>query len=105
MEKEDAHFCLRCRSTIIGLDEYVAHRKSEVCIQHQEHQQQSTLYIPQSHEDEDRFSSTHFSSTATDALATEAAFMESIGLYLNPKPSLQLAKVPEDVKFLLSALG
>ena len=33
MDKDDAHFCLRCRSTIIGLDEYVAHRKTEACRQ------------------------------------------------------------------------
>lgn len=28
-EDEDTHFCLRCNSTITGLDAYVAHRKSK----------------------------------------------------------------------------
>ena len=29
LEDEDAHFCLRCRSTIIGLDRYVLHRREK----------------------------------------------------------------------------
>ena len=33
MDKDDAHFCLRCRTTIIGLDEYVVHRKADSCRQ------------------------------------------------------------------------
>lgn len=110
MDKEDAHYCLRCRSTIIGLDEYVAHRKSDQCqhqlqqhhhqlqqqqlLQQQDHQPQPSLFIPQSQEDEERFTSTSFSTTEAENLASEAAFMESIGLYLNTKPSLQLPRVP-----------
>ena len=111
MEKEDAHFCLRCRTTIVGLDEYVSHRKADLCRQQQLEvdvcsqrqleaevcRQEESLFIPQSQEDgeaQDRLASPHFSTTAADALASEAAFMESIGLYLNPKPSLQLARVP-----------
>ena len=111
MDKEDAHYCLRCRSTIIGLDEYVAHRKSDQCQQHQQlqqqqqleqqqllqqqdHQPQPSLFISQSQEDDERFSSTSFSATPADNLASEAAFMESIGLYLNTKQSLQLPRVP-----------
>ena len=104
MEKEDAHFCLRCRTTILGLEEYVAHRKSDVCRQQVPQQQEGQdLFIPQTHDDEvvlsqsgtvhERLPSTHFSTTAADALASEAAFMENIGLYLNPKPSLQLTRV------------
>ena len=112
MDKEDAHYCLRCRSTIIGLDEYVAHRKSDQCqqqqqqllqqqqqeqqqlLQQQDHQPQPSLFISQSQEDDERFSSTSFSATPADNLASEAAFMESIGLYLNTKQSLQLPRVP-----------
>ena len=112
MEKEDAHFCLRCRITILGLDEYVAHRKADVCRQQQQQEQleaevcrqqqqleadvcrrdetEATLFIPQSQDDgetQERLASSHFSTTTSDTLASEAAFMESIGLYLNPKPS------------------
>jgi len=29
LEDEDAHFCLRCRSTIIGLERYVLHRREK----------------------------------------------------------------------------
>ena len=110
MDKEDAHYCLRCRSTIIGLDEYVAHRKSDQCqqqqqlqhqqlqqqqlLQQQDHQPQPSLFISQSQEDDERFASTSFSATPADNLASEAAFMESIGLYLNTKQSLQLPRVP-----------
>ena len=103
MDKDDEHYCLRCRSTIIGLDEYVAHRKSDQCHQqlqqHQleqqhEHQPQPSLFIPQSQDDNERFATTSFSTTEAENLASEAAFMESIGLYLNTKQSLQLPRVP-----------
>ncbi|ERL86777.1 hypothetical protein D910_04183 [Dendroctonus ponderosae] len=29
--EDDAHFCLKCHSTIMGLDNYVTHRKSAAC--------------------------------------------------------------------------
>ena len=29
VEVEDSHFCLRCRSTIVGLDQYILHRREK----------------------------------------------------------------------------
>ena len=40
--------------------------------------------------------------TATDALASEAAFMENIGLYLTPKPLLQTPRPPLSIAGLIS---
>jgi hypothetical protein len=65
------------------------------------------LFVPHNQDDAEVLSqpgherllpSSHFSTTAADALASEAAFMESIGLYLNPKPSLQLTRVAGNIK-------
>ena len=64
---DDEHFCNKCKSTIVGLDTYVAHRKAGTCLLEQPKDPDSTT------------------ETAADALASEAAFMENIGLYLNPK--------------------
>jgi len=82
MDKEDTHFCLRCRATIIGLDEYVAHRKSDQCLQQlqqeqdqqqqQEQPQQPTLFIPQGQDDDDRF-------TSSRCLYDKTFFSASVG--------------------------
>lgn len=101
MDKDDdSHFCLRCRTTIQGLENYVAHRKSQACST-QLQGTETSPYLPQNQEDldvltqgHDRVTGSQFSTTAAEALASEAQFMESIGLYLNPKPSLQLARIP-----------
>ena len=115
---DDDHFCNKCRKTVTGLDNYVRHRcgccfsifdilfpryivkhrnrlnpfyfirKSGEC-----HKQDDLIPLPASDDQEEVVASgsgTEASKTAAGALANEAAFMENIGLYLNPRPLLNL---------------
>ncbi len=70
-EDDDDHLCSRCHSVIIGLQNYIDHRSS--CTRNKEAPTEP--------------SSSH-QGTAADALASEARFLENIGLYLNPHPAL-----------------
>ena len=87
MDESDHHLCILCREIFTGLDAYVAHRSKGCKPNNQED------YF--NNEKSQQTSSQPFEAlemgfpTATHALASEAKFMENIGLY----PSLTIPKV------------
>ena len=93
MEENDHHLCILCREIFNSLDSYVDHRKSG-CKPNQEDYftnapaaaDNKTQNSHQNHLNNQAFESSLENvvmgfPTATHALASEAAFMENIGLY------------------------
>ena len=90
----DEHFCLKCKMTIKGLENYIFHRKNE-CIKASNDIKANAGAKDLCNPVESSTSQEAMSTcTATDALASEAAFMENIGLYLTPKPLLHNPRPP-----------
>ena len=95
MEENDHHLCILCREIFTSLDSYVNHRKSG-CKPNQEDYFSNAPAADKAPNSHQPHHSQAFESlenvvmgfpTATHALASEAAFMENIGLY----PALPIA--------------